>query len=256
MTDDSDTTTGCPTNEHTDVSADTITTEPPVVLPDGGEDEAENDEETEPNEDEESADDEAENNGESRTDENEGEDEGEEDEEEEDGDEDGGDADGISEKSAQTETERDSGGEGTSLVYLDLEGLFVDLLGVEIDLNEIELDVAAVPGSGNLLGNLLSGVVGLLDDVTEALGGLAPDGDVGLDDLLPEIEIPSASDVLFGGINFVLDTLLDALGDDESEDGDEASTEDGESADEADEDGDESEEDEESDESEDDEGSD
>jgi hypothetical protein len=95
--------------------------------------------------------------------------------------------------------------------------------------------------------------VGLLDDVTEALGGLAPDGDGGLGDLLPEIEIPSASDVLFGGLNFVLDALLDALGDDESGDGDEASTEEGESADE---DADGSEEDEEGDESEDDEESD
>ncbi|EMA46536.1 hypothetical protein [Halococcus saccharolyticus] len=175
MTDDSDATAGRSTDERTDVSADRIPTEPPIVLPDGGEEESES-----------------------------GGTEG--DEESENGD--------TPEKSAQGE--RDADGEGTSLLYLDLSGLFVDLLGVEIELNRVELDLSAVPGPGNLLGNLLSQVVGLLDDVAGAIGDLVPEGGLSPGNLLPEIEIPSTSDVLFGAVNVVLDALLDALGDDET----------------------------------------
>ena len=169
-------TPGRSTNEGTDVSGDSLPTEPPIVLTDGGEEESGND-----------------------------------------------------------GAEDDESGDGTSLLYLDLSGLFVDLLGVEIELNRVELDLSAVPGSGNLLGNLLSGVVGLLDDVTGALGGIVPEGGIDSGDLLPEVEIPSTSDVFFGAINVVLDALLDALGDDETAaedddgtDGDESDAADGE----------------------------
>jgi hypothetical protein len=36
--------------------------------------------------------------------------------------------------------------------------------GTEIDLDEVHLDITAVPGAGNLLGNLLCAVAGLLDN--------------------------------------------------------------------------------------------
>lgn len=61
--------------------------------------------------------------------------------------------------------------EGATVLFLDLEGLFLNLLGLEVDLNEVVIDVTAVPGENRLVGNLLSAVSGLLD------GG-------GLDDLL------------------------------------------------------------------------
>ncbi|MBX0295008.1 hypothetical protein [Haloarcula nitratireducens] len=46
---------------------------------------------------------------------------------------------------------------------LELGPLFLDLLGLEVSLSEITLDLTAVAGSGNLLGNLLCAVAGLLD---------------------------------------------------------------------------------------------
>jgi hypothetical protein len=52
------------------------------------------------------------------------------------------------------------------ILFLDLGPLFLDLLGLTVDLSPIELDIDAVPGAGNLLGNLLCAVVGLLDPVT------------------------------------------------------------------------------------------
>lgn len=50
-----------------------------------------------------------------------------------------------------------------SILFLDLGPIFLDLLGLQVDLSQILLDVSAVPGAGNLLGNLLCAVVGLLD---------------------------------------------------------------------------------------------
>jgi hypothetical protein len=49
------------------------------------------------------------------------------------------------------------------ILFLDLGPISLDLLGLTIDLSRIILDVNAVPGPGNLLGNLLCAVAGLLD---------------------------------------------------------------------------------------------
>lgn len=49
------------------------------------------------------------------------------------------------------------------ILFLDLGPIFLDVLGLTVDLSEIVLDINAVPGSGNLLGNLLCSLVGLLD---------------------------------------------------------------------------------------------
>ncbi len=54
---------------------------------------------------------------------------------------------------------------GASCEILDLVlgPLHLDLLGLVVDLNQVNLDITAVPGPGNLLGNLLCAVAGLLD---------------------------------------------------------------------------------------------
>ena len=49
------------------------------------------------------------------------------------------------------------------ILFLDLGPIFLDLLGLQLDLSPIELDLDAVSGQGNLLGNLLCAVTGLLD---------------------------------------------------------------------------------------------
>jgi hypothetical protein len=71
---------------------------------------------------------------------------------------------------------------GCDVLNLDLGPLNLDLLGLVIDLSAISLDVTAVPGAGNLLGNLVCAIAGLLD------GGPLT------------------------GITALLDRLLDALG--------------------------------------------
>jgi hypothetical protein len=79
------------------------------------------------------------------------------------------------------------GGPGASCEILDLDlgPIHLDLLGLVVDLDEVNLDITAVPGPGNLLGNLLCAVAGLLDgggpltgiqnlldQITGLLGGL------------------------------------------------------------------------------------
>jgi len=49
------------------------------------------------------------------------------------------------------------------ILHLVLGPLDLDLLGLQVHLNRVVLDVDAVPGAGNLLGNLLCAVAGLLD---------------------------------------------------------------------------------------------
>lgn len=55
------------------------------------------------------------------------------------------------------------GGGKCDILFLDIGPIFLDLLGLQVDLSQIVLDVDAVPGAGNLLGNLLCAVAGLLD---------------------------------------------------------------------------------------------
>ena len=49
------------------------------------------------------------------------------------------------------------------ILHLELGPLDLNLLGLVVHLNQIVLDIDAQPGPGNLLGNLLCGVAGLLD---------------------------------------------------------------------------------------------
>jgi hypothetical protein len=50
------------------------------------------------------------------------------------------------------------------ILHLELGPLDLDLLGLVVHLDRIVLDITAVPGAGNLLGNLLCAVAGLLDN--------------------------------------------------------------------------------------------
>lgn len=49
------------------------------------------------------------------------------------------------------------------ILDLDIGAIHLDLLGLVIDLAPVHLDIVAEPGAGNLLGNLLCAIVGLLD---------------------------------------------------------------------------------------------
>jgi hypothetical protein len=55
------------------------------------------------------------------------------------------------------------------ILTLDLGPLDLDLLGLRVALNEVNLLIEAIPGGGELLGNLLCAVAGLLDP-----GGFLP----------------------------------------------------------------------------------
>jgi hypothetical protein len=57
------------------------------------------------------------------------------------------------------------------ILTLTLGPLHLDLLGLVIDLNQVNLNITAQQGSGNLLGNLLCAVAGLLDNT--GTGGLS-----------------------------------------------------------------------------------
>jgi hypothetical protein len=64
-----------------------------------------------------------------------------------------------------------------TILHLVLGPLHLDLLGLVIDLNQVVLDITAVSGAGNLLGNLLCAITGLLDgtslaNLTALLNGL------------------------------------------------------------------------------------
>jgi hypothetical protein len=56
------------------------------------------------------------------------------------------------------------------ILHLELGPLDLNLLGLRVQLNRVVLDITAIPGPGNLLGNLLCAVAGLLDGID--LGGV------------------------------------------------------------------------------------
>jgi hypothetical protein len=57
------------------------------------------------------------------------------------------------------------------ILALDLGPLHLDILGLVVDLNQVVLDITAQTGAGNLLGNLLCALTGLLDGAG-ALAGI------------------------------------------------------------------------------------
>lgn len=64
------------------------------------------------------------------------------------------------------------------ILDLRLGPINLDLLGLVVRTNTIELEIIARPGPGNLLGNLLCGIAGLLDGrpLTQLLDGLLRSG--------------------------------------------------------------------------------
>ena len=52
---------------------------------------------------------------------------------------------------------------GCEILHLELGPLDLDLLGLVVHLDKVVLDLTAVPGAGNLLGNLLCAVTNLLN---------------------------------------------------------------------------------------------
>ena len=61
---------------------------------------------------------------------------------------------------------------GCDIFTLALGPLDLDLLGLRVALDEVNLLIEAIPGAGNLLGNLLCAVAGLLDPGPVGLPGL------------------------------------------------------------------------------------
>jgi hypothetical protein len=59
---------------------------------------------------------------------------------------------------------------GCEILDLVLGPIDINLLGLKIHLDVVHLNITAVPGAGNLLGNLLCAVAGLLDSTQ--IGGL------------------------------------------------------------------------------------
>jgi hypothetical protein len=68
-----------------------------------------------------------------------------------------------------------------TILHLELGPLDLNVLGLMVHLDRVVLDITAVPGAGNLLGNLLCAIAGLLDsgplsaileDLTDLLNNL------------------------------------------------------------------------------------
>ena len=64
---------------------------------------------------------------------------------------------------APTSARAASSAAACDILNLVLGPLDLNILGLRIQLNQVVLDITAVPGAGNLLGNLLCAVAGLLD---------------------------------------------------------------------------------------------
>jgi hypothetical protein len=56
-----------------------------------------------------------------------------------------------------------------SVLHLVLGPLNLNLLGLRVHLNTVRLNISAIPGAGNLLGNLLCAVTHLLDNTSPSL---------------------------------------------------------------------------------------
>jgi hypothetical protein len=64
---------------------------------------------------------------------------------------------------SQTATMQVTAAGSCQILHLELGPLDLDLLGLQVHLDQVVLDITAQSGPGNLLGNLLCGIAGLLD---------------------------------------------------------------------------------------------
>jgi hypothetical protein len=96
----------------------------------------------------------------------------------------------LTEGSSITTLQLGTGG-SCQILDLDIGPIFIDLLGLQIDIAPIQIVITAVTGAGNLLGNLLCAVVGLLDP--------------------PQSPLQSALLALLNTINQILSNLLTGL---------------------------------------------
>jgi hypothetical protein len=78
----------------------------------------------------------------------------------------------VTNQATSTSVVNAAGQNSCDILNLVLGPLHLDVLGLVVDLNQVHLDISAVPGAGNLLGNLLCSVAGLLDN-GNGVSGLA-----------------------------------------------------------------------------------
>lgn len=84
--------------------------------------------------------------------------------------------DGTTSQVSQTVTSLVTGADPScSVLNLTLGPLHLNVLGLVIDLNQVNLNITAVPGAGNLLGNLLCDVAGLLNGTGSPLSTIVSD---------------------------------------------------------------------------------
>jgi hypothetical protein len=60
------------------------------------------------------------------------------------------------------------------ILDLVINPITLNLLGLRVHTDTIHLNITAIPGAGNLLGNLLCGIVGILNPTGTGMGGLTP----------------------------------------------------------------------------------
>ena len=80
---------------------------------------------------------------------------------------------GTREANALITIEPNAAADGCPILHLELQEIHLDLLGLNVDTSDICLDIHGEQGPGNLLGNLLCGLTGILDGpITGILGRL------------------------------------------------------------------------------------
>ena len=75
------------------------------------------------------------------------------------------------------------------VLYLDIQPITLNLLGLEVLTSRITVDVNAIPGEGNLAGNLVCALAGLLDGTPDAIGEITDQ----LNQIVDEIGVSPAS---------------------------------------------------------------